>query len=51
MPIAQSKEKQSTDDILKYFFDLFEKTGFEIFKLLCVEFALSVVKVKLETIF
>ena len=67
MPVAQS-----TDDILKYFSDLFQKTIFDIScklspkktvctkcqtllsekinKLLSVEFTLSVVKDKLETI-
>ena len=72
MPVAQAKKKKSTDDILKYFSHLFQKSGFDIscklspkeivcmkcqtllsekiIKLLDVEFALTVVKVKLETV-
>ena len=56
------KEKKSTDNILETFFWIFPENRFRLFlqtvgdkqniiKLLSVEFALSVVKVKLETIF
>ena len=73
MSVAQSKnKKKTTDNILKYFSHLFQKTGFDIscklspketvclkyqtlfskkniIKLLSVEFAMRMVKVKLET--